>query len=193
MKHSADAVENKSRSSRRKVLIADPTVNGRSELVRRLRRDDFEVQLACSVREIRSLSRYGPPSFALLELRFPDGDVFDMIRELREANPEARILVHTAYCNLAVAVMAIKAGACDVLPKPVEVSFVLQLLLGKQHDGGGTGSVMPCPNAIRKEHIRSVVANCNWNVTKAAGQLAMHRRTLQRMMRAAQKIQHFPL
>ncbi len=167
----------------RTVLIADSTLGQSCELVHYFLENGFDVLRATTAQDVRSFVASLPVPFALLEVRFPDGDIFDLVAEIRRSNPRARILVHSAYFNLAVAVSATKAGATDVLPKPVETGFVLQLLLGKYCDGETISKPLPSPDAIRKEHIRSVYAACNWNVARAARQLSMHRRTLQRLLR----------
>lgn len=186
MENSAIAATTASTLAPRTVLIADAAFDEGSDLAHRLIDDGFEVQLADTAWKVRTCVAAGPISFALLEVRFSDGDAFDLVREIRQANPQARILVHSAHCNLAVAVAATKAGATDVVPKPVETGFVLQLLLNKQCDAEPAANILPCPNAIRKEHIRTVFADCNWNVSRAARQLSMHRRTLQRILQNMQ-------
>jgi len=165
------------------VLLADPTLHENSRIVRRLKDEGFRVHLASSVHDARMYASHREISFALLEVRFPDGNGLSLVREIRQANADARILIHSAYCNVALAVAATKAGATDVLPKPVETGFVVQLLLGRGLELEGSSEALPCPNAIRKEHIHNVFADCDWNVSQAARQLSMHRRTLQRMMR----------
>ncbi|MBY5814507.1 response regulator [Rhizobium leguminosarum] len=176
------------RTDPRTVLIADPAVDKSSGLVDYFLDNDFEVLFAATAREVRQFAATMPVPFAMLEVRFPDGDLFDLVGDIRAANPKGRILIHSAYCNLAVAVAATKAGATDVLPKPVQKEFVLQLLLGEECDPKTYSKPLPCPNVIRKEHIRSVYAACNWNVSRAAHQLSMHRRTLQRILKRTEML-----
>jgi len=166
----------------RTVLVADPALSHSCALVHYFVDKGFKILLATTADGVRSFLSSRSIDFAMLEVRFPDGCAFDLVSEIRAANPRSRILIHSAYCNLPVAVAAAKAGATDVLPKPVETEFLLQLLLGRQCDLETLAKPLPCPDAIRKEHVRTVYADCGWNIARAARQLSMHRRTLQRML-----------
>ncbi|MBZ9601404.1 response regulator transcription factor [Phyllobacterium chamaecytisi] len=164
------------------VLVADPAIDRNSDLVRHLVRSGYFVKLSTTLEESRSFISSIPISFALIELRFQDGDGFSLIEDVRKNNPNSRILVHSAFCNISVAVHAAMRGATDVLPKPIKTEFVLQLLLGQYCSKALLPDVLPCPNAVRKEHIRTVYSACNHNVARAARALSMHRRTLQRLL-----------
>ncbi|CDZ67674.1 Photosynthetic apparatus regulatory protein RegA [Neorhizobium galegae bv. orientalis] len=170
------------------VLVADSAIDRDSDLVRHLARSGYFIKLSSTLEDSRSFVASVPVSFALLELRFPDGEGFPLIEDVRKNNPNSRILVHSAFCNISVAVHAAKLGATDVLPKPVETEFVLQLLLGKYCSKAILSDVFPCPNAVRKEHIRTVYSACNHNVARAARALSMHRRTLQRMLKRTEML-----
>jgi len=169
-------------SHRRFVLIVDPAIDSRSELVQTLEDEGYDVLLASSVGAARRYVSGEMISYALLELRLADESTFDLIKEIKVRHPQARVLVHSAYCNVPTAVRATKAGATDVLPKPVDIRFVMRLLLGDDYPFSDVAGQLPCPDTIRKEHIRAVYTACNRNVARAARELSMHRRTLQRLL-----------
>jgi two-component system response regulator RegA len=164
------------------VLIVDPAISGHSELVRTLEDEGFDVLIAPDLEAARQFVVRETISYVLLELRLPDGSPFELIKEIKDRHPRSRVLVHSAYCNVPTAVRATKAGATDVLPKPVDMRFVMRLLLGEDYPFADVAGQLPCPDAVRKEHIRVIYTACNRNVARAARELSMHRRTLQRLL-----------
>jgi len=88
----------------------------------------------------------------------------------------------TGYGNIATAVVAIKYGAIDYLPKPAEIEQIYDALVSSK------GSLPPPPenpmtaDRVRWEHIQRVFTQCNRNVSETARRLRMHRRTLQRIL-----------
>lgn len=97
--------------------------------------------------------------------------------------PCCRTLVHSRFCNLSNSVQAIRSGASDVLPKPTDVDFLIDVLLKKDLLQPTSQSSFPAPDSIRQEYIRDVYMSCSANVARTARQLSMHRRTLQRILK----------
>ena len=123
-----------------------------------------------------------PPAFAVVDLRLGDGSGIDVVAALRDARPEARIVVLTGYGNIATAVAAVKAGRRR-----------LSAEAGRRRPdrGGAAGHSRPLPpppenpmsaDRVRWEHIQRVYEQCDRNVSETARRLNMHRRTLQRIL-----------
>ena len=87
---------------------------------------DFEiVGEAASLSEARGV--LGSADVVLLDLGLPDGSGADLIRELRDANPDARAIVLTSALDPAVHARAmIEYGAAGVLDKITELGRVAQ-------------------------------------------------------------------
>jgi DNA-binding NtrC family response regulator len=64
----------------------------------------------------------------LTDLRLPAGSGFDVLHAARDADPEAPVLVMTAFGTVEEAVRAMKEGAADFLTKPVDTDHLLLLL-----------------------------------------------------------------
>ncbi len=165
------------------VLIADPEVGPASPLVEHLIANGFHVCLADTADTARRHLRERVISFAIVEFAFDDGEGFDLVQAIASSYPRCRTVVHSRFCNLANAVKAVKAGASDVLPKPTDVDFLVGVLLNKDLRQSVVLSSLPAPDSIRHEHIRDVYVSCGANVARAARQLSMHRRTLQRILK----------
>ncbi|WP_051321061.1 response regulator transcription factor [Rhizobium mesoamericanum] len=165
------------------VLIADPEINGASPLVERLRREGFNVHFAATLSEVRMLAAHSWLHFALTEFSFEDGDAIGVIKILQSSVPGCRTIVHTRSCSLQLAVQATKAGASDVLPKPVDTDFLLSILLDRSVQKGNTHEFPGNPFQLRVTYILDIYAQCGSNASRAARELSMHRRTLQRLVK----------
>ena len=143
----------------------------------------FEVQSASSIEKALEMVRASPPAFAVVDLRLADGSGLSIVSQISEARPDSRVIVVTGYGNIPTAVSAAKLGACDYLPKPVDADEITDALLAPR------GSMAPPPDHPMPvedkqwAHISSVLAHNANNLSQAARQLSMHRRTLQRIMR----------
>lgn len=90
--------------------------------------DEFQVLTAASGREgIRIIQRENI-NVVLLDIRLPDIDGMEVLREAKAADESLDIIMITAVKNVRVAVDAIKLGAIDYLVKPFEIDEVLALL-----------------------------------------------------------------
>ena len=67
-----------------------------------------------------ALEQFKQKYFDLLvaDLRLPDMDGMEVIREIKEKRPETEVVVITGYATVTSAVDAMKIGAFDYLPKP---------------------------------------------------------------------------
>ena len=72
---------------------------------------------------------------AIIDRVLPDGDGLDLINELREASPDAKLLVMSAFAKMAHPREALEAGADRVLGKVAssdEVFATIRELRGEQ-------------------------------------------------------------
>jgi len=168
--------------SERTLLIVDDDEPLCQRLARAMERRGFIVRTADSVASGVAAAIEHPPVFAVVDLRLGDGSGLEIVKALRKSRPNARIVMLTGYGNIATAVAAVKAGAVDYLPKPVDADAVERALLA-------TESALPPPpedpmsaDRVRWEHIQRVFEQCDRNVSETARRLKMHRRTLQRIL-----------
>jgi two-component system response regulator RegA len=167
--------------SDKSLLLLDDDAPLRNRLGRALESRGFMPTLVETVAEAIGAVRANPPAFAVLDMRLEDGSGLKVVEALREARPEARVVMLTGYGNIATAVAAVKAGAVDYLSKPADADDVAKALLAQ--------GVAPAPpdnpmsaDRVRWEHIQRVYELCGQNVSETARRLNMHRRTLQRIL-----------
>jgi two-component system response regulator RegA len=169
--------------SERTLLIVDDDEPLCQRLARAMERRGFIVSTAGTVAGGVAMATEHQPVFAVVDLRLGDGSGLDVVRALRKFRPNARIVMLTGYGNIATAVAAVKAGAVDYLPKPVDADAVERALLATE------ATALPPPpedpmsaDRVRWEHIQRVFEQCDRNVSETARRLKMHRRTLQRIL-----------
>ena len=164
------------------LLLVDDDEAFLKRLGKAMEKRGFAVTMAGTVEEGRRIATQQPPAYAVVDLRLEDGNGLDVVEALREARPEARIVVLTGYGAIATAVAAVKIGATDYLSKPADATEVTNALLAR-------GDALPPPpenpmsaDRVRWEHIQRVYELCDRNVSETARRLGMHRRTLQRIL-----------
>jgi two-component system response regulator RegA len=170
-----DALSDKS------LLLLDDDAPLRTRLGRALEQRGFEPTLVGSVAEALSAVRSHAPAYAVLDMRLEDGSGLKVVEAVREARPDAKIIMLTGYGNIATAVQAVKAGAVDYLSKPADADDVARALLAKGDAPAPPENPMSA-DRVRWEHIQRVYELCNHNVSETARRLNMHRRTLQRIL-----------
>lgn len=117
------------------LLIEDETLFAKSVL-RRLEREGHQGAIADTLKAGRDSLRHATPDLVLLDVRLPDGNGLDLLRELREqdASRQLPVIMMTAYGELEDAVSAMKLGANDYLKKPVDLDELV-LTLSKVMQG----------------------------------------------------------
>jgi two-component system response regulator RegA len=166
----------------RSLLIVDDDAPFRIRLARALEKRGFDVVAVDNVTTAIDVAQESAPAFAVVDLRLGDGNGLEVVKALRDARPDARIVMLTGYGNIATAVAAVKQGAVDYLSKPADADAVEAALLAD-------GRTLPPPpenpmsaDRVRWEHIQRVFEQCDRNVSETARRLKMHRRTLQRIL-----------
>jgi DNA-binding NtrC family response regulator len=90
------------------------------ESIRRvLSQEGYDVTTTTSPRQGIELIRKSPFDLLLLDIKMPELDGIDFLREARAISPETEVLIITGYATIETAVEAIKLGAFDYLEKPV--------------------------------------------------------------------------
>ena len=164
------------------LLIVDDDNPLRDRLSRAMEKKGFKVTQAESVLQGISLAKNSPPAFAVVDLRLNDGNGLEVVKEIRKIKKESRIIMLTGYGNIPTAVAAVKAGAIDYIPKPVDADDVESALLAMPESKAKPPENPMSADRVKWEHINRVFELCNRNVSETARRLKMHRRTLQRIL-----------
>ena len=101
-----------------RVLLVEDQAELSELVTANLRRSGFAVDQAKLLEEAQAALATMPYDLVLLDLRLPDGDGFDLIRELRRRKDHTPIIVLTARDRLNDRVEGLNLGADDYLVKP---------------------------------------------------------------------------
>jgi DNA-binding NtrC family response regulator len=103
------------------LLLVDDDEPLRQALVRRFERHGMKVVAAGSGGDALAKATENRCDVALLDLNLPDMTGIDLLRKLKERQPELEALMLTAHGSMETAIQAMKQGAYDYLNKPVQV------------------------------------------------------------------------
>lgn len=100
------------------ILLVEDEVNVGKGLQMVLDEEGYEVELAMT--GLSALERFKGNGFNLVvaDLRLPDIDGMDLLKQISEERPETKMLVITGYPSVSSAVKAVKMGVIDYLRKP---------------------------------------------------------------------------
>ncbi len=167
-----------------KLLIVDDDVTFCEVLERALIKREFNVVVANDVKQAEALLKECIPDYAVVDLNMPNASGLTLIPTLKKANDNIKMVVLTGYASIATAVEAIKLGATNYLTKPSDADEIVQALNIVSNEQTNTElPILPMSaERLEWEHIQKVLTQCEGNISKAARQLGMHRRTLQRKL-----------
>jgi two-component system response regulator RegA len=165
------------------LLLADDDRIPCSALASALQTKGYKVSVAHGYKSALAAAAGDPPAYAVTDLKLHDGSGLRLIGKLRDLNPHMRVVVVTSYGSIATAIESIRLGAHYYLTKPVDADAIVAAL----HLDPGTSSAPLCekPLSVYRlawEHINRVLIGNNGNISAAARELGMHRRTLQRKL-----------
>src|SRR5687767_878178 len=117
------------------VLVIDDERNIRTLVARVLAGDDVEVHTASTGKEgLEMAEQLGGPDVALVDLRLPDIDGIQVVRDLKAKHADTAVIMITAFGHIESAVSAIKNGATDYLEKPFQHLEKLRISVSRALD-----------------------------------------------------------
>jgi len=108
-----------------RILVVDDEPAQLELLSGFLNKQGFETVLADSGSKALEIFRLEPIDLVITDQKMPDMSGLDLLKAIRLINPEAPVVVITAYGTVDTAVAAIKSGAADYLTKPVNLDELL--------------------------------------------------------------------
>jgi two-component system response regulator AtoC len=103
-----------------KLLVVDDERLIRWAVDQTLTKAGYEVSTASTGEGALTAIRDDPPDLILLDLKLPDIDGLQVLRQAKQLCPSVQVLIMTAYADVSTAVEAMKLGAYDYLSKPID-------------------------------------------------------------------------
>jgi DNA-binding NtrC family response regulator len=117
------------RSHAPRLLLVDDDEEACRMLAEVLSREAYQVSRALSAKEaLAQIDQGGSFDAVLTDLRMPEASGLDLLAELRRRDPDALVLVLTAFGDASGAAEAIRAGAYDFISKPYDLEELRQTL-----------------------------------------------------------------
>ena len=166
------------------ALIADDDEQFRTRLGRALEARGWEVHLASDVKQAIELARENAPGLAIVDLRLGGENGLDLVRALRPLDPTMMIIMLTGWGSIATALEAVRGGADHYMSKPIDADQIVAAFRSLPSDAysAEVPAAVPSLARVEWEHIQRVLTDCGGNISLAAKQLGLHRRSLQRKL-----------
>ncbi|MEJ2755894.1 MAG: response regulator [Gammaproteobacteria bacterium] len=166
------------------LLLVDDDKIFTATLSRSLQRKGYRVNTTGTEQETLTLLELSTDALILLDLNLDGESGLKLLPQILQQQPDARVVMLTAYASVATAVDAIKRGADNYLCKPITTTDIISLLQDKD-----TVEEVPPVNQkplsvdrLEWEHLQHVLMKHDGNISATARALNMHRRTLQRKL-----------
>lgn len=169
-------------ASRRLLIVDDDEVYCRV-LSDAIQKRGFLVKYALDQQQACLIAEEFKPEYVIVDLRLGDESGLQLIKQLKESDITREIVMLTGYASIATAVEAVKLGAIQYITKPTNTDEILAAFKLKQTDYNLLQKEPPLSvKRLEWEHLQKVLFENDGNISEAARQLNMHRRTLQRKL-----------
>jgi DNA-binding response OmpR family regulator len=118
------------------VLVVEDEKSLAAEMHTFLKNEGYICDVAYTGKEASERIFVNPYDFLLLDLGLPDYDGLNLLKEAKEANQEAAIIILTARSSTDDKVKGLDLGADDYLAKPfslLELSSRMQAIIRRKH------------------------------------------------------------
>src|SRR6188768_29518 len=112
------------------ILIVDDEQSYRQLLSLVFEGDGHTIRTASNGREALTMLQAEPADIIISDVKMPDMDGIDMLRSVRETQPDLGVILMTAFASVETAREAFKLGADDFIQKPFDVEE-LKLIVKK--------------------------------------------------------------
>jgi two-component system response regulator PilR (NtrC family)/two-component system response regulator HydG len=133
------------------VLVVEDDTAMRTMLRESLEEEGYRVEAAAGGRAGVERVRQGGIDLVVSDVKMPDLDGLDMLREIKAVSPSPHVITITAFGSIDTAIRAVKLGAFDYITKPFDVD---QLILSVQ-------------KALAERALRSEVARLREEVQRS--------------------------
>jgi len=142
-----------------KVLIVDDQAGVRTLLHAVLKPEGYEIHQAANGLQALDLVQREVPDFVFLDIRIPGMSGIEILKKIKEFNPNIRVIIMTAYSEEDLIKQTKELGAFAHLSKPFDVQEVRTLIKSEQHR--------------QKNHRQYQSHNINWVLMLSTALLAI--------------------
>lgn len=130
------------------VLVVEDREQLAAMLAETLTREGFSVEVLLRGDEAVARITDGPTLLAVItDLKLPGADGLEVLQAARRRDPQLPVFLITAFASVETAVQALKLGARDYFPKPLEMARLLVALRSAASARGQLLAMEPAPGA----------------------------------------------
>ena len=111
------------------ILIVDDEFSVRDSLYNWFRKDGFQVQAAENAADALKALQDQRFDVILLDIKMPGMDGMELLEHIQRIDPQAAVIMITAFASVDTAVRALKQGAFDYVTKPIDPDELSHLVL----------------------------------------------------------------
>jgi two-component system, NtrC family, response regulator PilR len=121
-----------------KILVVDDEKSMREFLEIMLEKDGYEVSCAENGEEALEVIRKKRFDLVITDIRMQPIDGLEVLRQCKAVSPSTAVIIISAYASAETAVVAMKEGAYDYLPKPFKIdemrTAITNALISRQEE-----------------------------------------------------------
>jgi len=159
------------------VAIVDDSLTVRMDLAEAFAAAGFDARPLASVTAARDALAAGGVQAWILDVRLPDGDGVDLLRDIRRApaTPPPIVLMLSSEADVADRVRGLRTGADEYVGKPYDAAYVVarveELLRGPaaaEAESGGPASILVIDDSVTfREELRGALEAAGYRVWTA--------------------------
>lgn len=107
------------------ILLVEDNDDFRCILQEALEEAGYHITSAANATRAQEAMSIGKFDLTILDVRLPDGNGIELMREFRQSDPDMGIIIMTGYAEVDTAVDAVRLGANDFLKKPFDIDEML--------------------------------------------------------------------
>ncbi len=107
-----------------KIMVVDDEVYVCRALRKSLEDMSFNVVEAYDGDEALAVYRHERPEVVLLDVVMPKKDGLEVLRELKELDPEVAVIMISAVHEKEMVLRAVNEGAFDYITKPIDIDYL---------------------------------------------------------------------
>ncbi|MGD9898518.1 MAG: sigma-54-dependent transcriptional regulator [Calditrichaceae bacterium] len=113
-----------------RILVVDDEESVRYSFKRFLNSSDYQIDTAKNGAEALSKFKDNSYDMIILDVRLPDKSGIEILKELKEIDPNLVVLIMTAFGDTETTIKATKSGAYDYILKPFDIPEMKKVIAG---------------------------------------------------------------
>jgi signal transduction histidine kinase len=115
------------------ILLVDDEAGIRKVLGISLQDSGYDVHTAGSAKDALRLFEEIAPPIVLTDIKMPDMDGIELLRRIKEINPDTEVIMFTGHGDMGLAIKSLKNDATDFVTKPIN-DEVLEIALKRARE-----------------------------------------------------------